>query len=28
LLGANVVRLLEVARRSVEEERTERVELW
>lgn len=28
LLGANVVRLLELARRSVEEERTERVELW
>jgi len=27
LLGANVVRLLEVARRSMEEERTERVEL-
>lgn len=28
LLGANVVRLLEAARRSVETERTERVEVW
>jgi len=28
LLGANVVRLLEIARKSLEEERTERVELW
>ena len=28
LLGANVVRLLEIARRSVEEEKTECVELW